>query len=102
MRKYQTATGKNQSVNVAPIVVPNFISVSTTLHMDIAVYPYDESTAASRVKTILDDAADAKPLRRSKNVNDLADKACKLRGRRPTSRKSWASKLAGSLTRPND
>ena len=102
MSKSKTAIRKSDSVNVTPTIIPNFTSVSTTLNMDIAVYPYDASTAAARLTSLLDDATSGKALRRPKGINELAAKACALRGRKPTSAKPWASKLAVSLTNPND
>jgi hypothetical protein len=102
MKKYQATIGKSESVNVAPTTIPNFMSVTATLDMEIAVYPYDASAASERLDNLLMDAISGKPLRRSKEVNALATKACTLHGRKPTSAKLWASKLAESLTNPND
>lgn len=89
-------------VNVTPPVVKAFVSESTTLDMEIVVYPYDASKAAAHTEKLLADAHAGKPLRRLKGTNDLATKACALRGRKPSSGKAWASKLAASLTSPND
>src|SRR4051794_29389793 len=98
MNKFQTAIRKSESVNVAPNTIPNFISASTTLNMDIAVYPYDASAAASRMTNLLNDAMSGKALHRSKDLNELASKASALRGRKPASAKRWASKMAKSVT----
>lgn len=102
MRKGQTAIEKSKSINIKPAAKPSFISASTTLNMDIAVYPYDDAAADTRMRNLLNDAMSGKPLDRSKEVNELAAKASAMHERKPSSAKSWASKLAASLTRPND
>ena len=92
----------NDQVNVTVPKVPGFVSASTTLDMEIVVYPYDAASAAARTENLMADARAGKPLHRSKGTNDLAAKASALRGRKPASAQAWASKLARSLTSLND
>jgi hypothetical protein len=91
-----------EQLNVAPPEVSNFVSASTTLNMEIVVYPYDARAAAAQTQHLLADASSGKPLRRSKGVNELAAKASSMRGRKPSSGQAWASKLAASLTSLHD
>lgn len=92
----------SNSVNIAPPASGTGVSESTMLQMEIVVFPYDASKAAARTENLLRHAASGKPLRRSRDLNDLAAKASALRGRKPTYAQSWASKLAASLTSFND
>ena len=101
MSKKQKTTVFDQ-VNVAPAKTPTFVSSTTTLNMEIVVYPYDTNKAAAQTENLITDALGGKSLRRSKSTNDLAAKAAAFRGRKPASADAWASKLAGSLTSPND
>lgn len=93
---------RSTQLNVAPPQARDFLSASTTLQMEIEVYPYDAPAAAAHMDNLLADAMAGKPLSRSKDTNELAARACVLRGRKPASGQAWANKLAGSLTGLND